>query len=82
MRPASPGRQFPLLRYRQVLTELKMPYVSETEKIRAQIMGRRWMTLADAISHIRMTEKCDQAEGWRQLRNAIHDGNVRVRVHV
>jgi hypothetical protein len=51
-----------------------MPYLSPQERNR-----QRWMTLRDAILHIRRVDKCDQETALHQLRAALADGEVQAR---
>lgn len=46
-----------------------MPYVSKAERQRAD-----WRTLAEAVAHIRLRDKCDEAAARQQLRDALADG--------
>lgn len=48
-----------------------MPYISKTQRERA-----RWVTLAEAINHIRTIENLTRDEAWHQLRTAIADNEV------
>ncbi len=48
-----------------------MPYVSKAE--------RDWMTLREALAHIKTVEDCNLRAAWGQLREAIGDQEVKVR---
>jgi hypothetical protein len=49
-----------------------MPY-----KTKAELERERWMTLPEAVAHIRSVDKCNECEARRQLIAALADG-VRV----
>ncbi len=45
---------------------------------KAETKYEKWMSLVEAIEHIRMSEHCDSLEALRQLKKEIGDGMVRV----
>lgn len=51
-----------------------MPYTSKMAQERAQ-----WMTLVEALAHIRSSEKCSSLSAQVQLKRAIGDGDVPVK---
>jgi hypothetical protein len=51
-----------------------MPYVSKAEQERA-----RWMTLREALTHIKTVEECNLRAAWDQLRETIGDQEAKVR---
>jgi len=46
---------------------------------RAEKERARWMTLVQAVEHIRVSQNCDQVEALRQLKIEIYDGIVPVK---
>jgi hypothetical protein len=50
-----------------------MPYVSKAKR------ERRWMTLREALAHIKTVEDCNFRAAWEQLGEAIGDQAVKVR---
>lgn len=46
-----------------------MPYKSKAERER-----ERWMTLPEAVAHIRLADKCGESDARRQLLKALADG--------
>ncbi|MGH7119552.1 MAG: hypothetical protein ACREFP_11285 [Acetobacteraceae bacterium] len=48
-----------------------MPYVSKADRERAQ-----WMTLREAVEHVRAIEKCSAKEALRQIASAVNDHAV------
>jgi hypothetical protein len=46
-----------------------MPYKSQAERER-----ERWMTLPEAVAHIRATDRCDENAARRQIIKALADG--------
>lgn len=54
-----------------------MPYESKAERERAQ-HRERWMTFADAIGHVRQSERCSLSNARQQLIEALADRQIRV----
>jgi hypothetical protein len=51
-----------------------MAYISRAERQRQE-----WMTLNEAIRHIRQVDRCDEAAALQRLRKALGDGAVEAR---
>jgi hypothetical protein len=58
-----------------------MPYISkeQRQKEKWDQLRAHWMTLVEAINHIRRSEKCSEEDALSQLREAIGDGAVKAR---
>jgi hypothetical protein len=57
-------------------SEVNPRYTSVPEK--AAEKYRQWMSLVEAIEHIRVSQRCDSVEALRQLKREIRDGLVRL----
>ena len=45
---------------------------------KAEEKYEQWMSLVEAIDHIRMSQRCDSIEALHQLKREMHDGMVRI----